>query len=470
MKSWHALAHAVAVAVAVAACANKPAPKPIPPPLDPANVPASIDQIANEVLADTGVPCASIAAVRGGKIIYVHAYGDARLEPKTPATPQMRYSIGSISKQFTAAAILLLAEDGKLTLDDPVGKYVPGLTRGDQITIRQILTHTSGYRDYAPQDYMIPEWEKPISSDAILARWAHQPLDFEPGTQYQYSNTNYVIAGVICEKVSGQSLYDFVATRILDKLHMASATNTDLAALTATDAQGYFRRAGGTPHPAPHEGPGWMFAAGELAMTAEDLAKWNISVIDQTVLAPASYRALESDTPLANTIGTHYGLGIAVSLLNGDRKLSHGGEVSGFVSSNVVLPDRKIAVSVLTNQDASDAASTIANRVIDLLVLADAPAATSDKQVTQLLDGFARGEVDRALLTANANAYFTPEAIDEYKTAIAAAGERQRVTLERSSARGGMTYHGYKAVYANKTLSLSVYVAPDGKLEQFLID
>ena len=150
----------------------------------------------------TGVPSASIAVVQNGKIAYVQAYGNARLDPNTAASSAMRYSIGSISKQFTAAAILLLAEEGKLSLDDPVSKYVPGLTRGDEVTIRELLSHTSGYQDYWPQDYVPPLMLQPISADGIMDRWARKPLDFDPGTKWQYSNTNYVIAGVIVEKVS----------------------------------------------------------------------------------------------------------------------------------------------------------------------------------------------------------------------------------------------------------------------------
>ena len=115
-----------------------------------------IDKVATDTLTRTGVPSASIAIVKDGQIVYVKAYGDARLEPKTPASPQMRYSIGSISKQFTAAAILLLQEQGKLSLDDKVGKYVPDLTRANEVTIRQLLSHTSGYQDYWPQDYVMP--------------------------------------------------------------------------------------------------------------------------------------------------------------------------------------------------------------------------------------------------------------------------------------------------------------------------
>ena len=163
-----------------------------------------IDSIANKVLETTGVPSVSLAVVKDGKIAYTQAYGDARLEPKLAATTQMAYSIGSISKQFTATAVMMLQQQGKLSLDDKVGKWLPDLTRANDITLRQVLSMTSGYQDYAPQDYMIPDWEKPISAQQILDRWARIPLDFEPGTKWQYSNTNYVVAGVIVEKVSGQ--------------------------------------------------------------------------------------------------------------------------------------------------------------------------------------------------------------------------------------------------------------------------
>src|SRR5215471_9856785 len=166
----------------------------------PADLTEKIDKVATDTLTRTGVPSASIAIVKDGQIAYVKAYGDARLEPNTPATPQMRYSIGSISKQFTATAILLLQEQGKLLLDDKVAKYVPNLTRGNEVSIRQLLSHTSGYQDYWPQDYVPPFMSQPIAAEKILDLWARKPLDFDPGTKWQYSNTNYVIAGLIVEK------------------------------------------------------------------------------------------------------------------------------------------------------------------------------------------------------------------------------------------------------------------------------
>src|SRR5881394_1986138 len=259
----------------------------------PADLIEKIDKVATDTLARTGVPSASVAVVKDGQIAYVKAYGDARLEPKTPATPQMRYSIGSISKQFTAAAILLLQEQGKLSLDDKVGKYVPDLTRANDVTIRQLLSHTSGYQDYWPQDYVMPGMLKPTDAQQIMNTWAKKPLDFDPGTKWQYSNTNYVIAGVIVEKVGHMPLLQLLQQRVFAPLGIKSTFDTDSGPLTENDPRGYLRFALGPLRPAPKEGKGWMFAAGELAMTAEDLAKWDVSVINQTVLKPASYREMQ---------------------------------------------------------------------------------------------------------------------------------------------------------------------------------
>src|SRR5580658_7258105 len=214
--------------------------------IDPA-LKSRIDRIASQVLEQTGVPSASVAVVKGGKLIYTHAYGSARLATDSaaavPATPEMRYSIGSISKQFTAAAILLLQQDGKLSLDDAVGKYIPGLTRGDEVTIRQILSHTSGYQDYWPEDYVMTPMMQPEAAQQIIDTWAKKPLDFDPGAEWQYSNTNYVIAGLIVESITGAPLMDLLVSRIFRPLGMRSVWNSDEAKLTSVDATAYYRHA-----------------------------------------------------------------------------------------------------------------------------------------------------------------------------------------------------------------------------------
>jgi CubicO group peptidase (beta-lactamase class C family) len=427
-----------------------------------------VDKIASDALAATGVPSASVAIVQDGRLTYAKAYGDAKLDPPAPAASSMRYSIGSISKQFTAAAILMLQEQGKLSLDDRVEKFVPGLTRGNEVTIRQLLSHTSGYQDYWPQDYVMPMMLEPVSAEKILNLWARKPLDFDPGTKWQYSNTNYVIAGLIVEKASGMPFLDFLRNRIFKPLGMDSVADIDQNTLAATDATGYFRFAMGPPHVAPKEGKGWLFAAGELAMTAADLQKWNISVIDQALLKPASYKELETEVLLKDGSPTGYALGIGVSHRNGRRVLQHGGEVSGFTAMSAILPDDRIAVVVLTNQDAAEASAMIARGVSDKL-LQSASDPQQDALVTRVLEDLAKGKIERSLFTSNCNFYFNEQALTDYRASLSPLGALESVKQNSTSLRGGMRYRNYTAKYAKKSVTLSIFELPDGKIEQFII-
>lgn len=429
-----------------------------------------IDRLATDTLTRSGVPSASIAVVRDGKIVYLKAYGSARLEPSTPATTSMRYSIGSISKQFTAVAMLLLQEQGKLSLDDKVGKFIPDLTRANEVTIRQLLSHTSGYQDYWPQDYVMPMMLQPVNAAKILDMWARKPLDFEPGTKWQYSNTNYVIAGVIIEKVSGEPLLQFLKEKVFSPLGMTSVTNTDQKKLGDSDPTGYMRYALGPLRAAPKEGAGWLFAAGELAMTAEDLAKWNISIMDRKLLRPASYRELEREVQLNNGFGTRYGLGVSLAMEAGHRAVSHGGEVSGFVSESVVFPDERASVVALTNQDASSAADDIAHGIVPLLFEQNDPA-TPEKleQAKKIFAGLQQGKIDRSLFTDNANAYFSEQALQDFATGLGPLGTPKQFTQVRQGLRGGMTLRIYLLRFDKQTLRAWTYELPNGKLEQYQI-
>ena len=165
---------------------------------------AKVDQLVAKTLADTGVPSAEIAVVRDGRLVLNKAYGKAN-EGLT-ANAGLPYQIASNSKQFTAMALLLLRDEGKLSLDDRVSKFIPGITGGDRITIRQLLSHTSGLQDFWPQDYMFSEMTVATTPQHIVDKWAKKPLDFEPGSRWQYSNTGYVVAGMIAEKAAGEPL------------------------------------------------------------------------------------------------------------------------------------------------------------------------------------------------------------------------------------------------------------------------
>jgi CubicO group peptidase (beta-lactamase class C family) len=429
-----------------------------------------IDHLATDALTKTGVPSASLAIVKNGQILYLHAYGDARLDPRTPATPAMRYSIGSISKQFTATSILLLQEQHKLSLDDKVSKFLPHLTRANEVTLRQLLSHTSGYQDYWPQDYVMPNMLQPTTAQQILDQWARKPLDFDPGAKWQYSNTNYVIAGIIVEKVSGMPLLTFLQQKVFQPLSMTSVLNTDQERLGDTDPTGYLRYALGPPRPAPKEGKGWLFAAGELAMTAEDLAKWDISIMGQNLLRPASYREFATDVLLKNGLGTGYGLGVDVRNDAGHRSLSHGGEVSGFTSENIVFPDERVAIVVLTNLDAVDASGTIAHAIAPLLLASDDPAASQKlEQARKIFAGLQHGAIDRSLFTDNANFYFNAQALQDFAASLGPLGAPDEFIQVRQALRGGMIMRAYRLKFPKQELRAWTYELPTGQLEQFQV-
>ncbi len=382
----------------------------------------------------------------------------------------MRYSIGSISKQFTATAILLLQEEGKLSLDDKVARFIPDLTRANEITIRQLLSHTSGYQDYWPQDYVMPMMLEPVTAQKILDRWARKPLDFDPGTKWQYSNTNYVIAGVIVEKVSGMPLLQFLREKVFGPLVMKSVANIDQEKLGDTDPTGFMRYGLGPLRLAPKEGKGWLFAAGELAMPVQDLARWDVSIINQKLMKPSSYREFETEVLLKNGSGTQYGLGVFVRSEAGHRVLSHGGEVSGFTAENIVFPDEGIAVAVLTNQDASGAAGPIAQGISPLLRATEDPATLQKlEQARKIFGGLQNGTLDRSLFTDNANSYFSEQALKDFASGLAPLGSPQEFNQIYQGLRGGMTLRVYRIKFNNKTLRAWTYEMPNGRLEQYQI-
>ena len=416
----------------------------------------------------SGVPSVSVAVVLDGKLAYSQAIGYAGLSPRRAADVNTRYAIGSISKQFTAAALLLLQEEGKLSLDDKVAKYFPELTRAGDISLRQLLSHTSGYEDYAPQDYIIPEWLKPVTPRQILDGWARKPLDFEPGAQWQYSNTNYVLAASIFEKVSGRPLMEFLKEKIFGPLEMLSAG--PMGSAGPDDALAYTRYALGPPRPAKREAQGWYFGAGELSMTPSDLARWDIAFLEKKILSAKSYEEFTREVRLSGGGATRYALGLMLREAAGAAAMTHSGEVSGFLASNTVIPSRNGAVIVVSNQDCVSVVSPLSQRIIDLVFGPPAPAISkTTAEVQAILEGLRQGRIDRSLFTANANSYFSKLALRDSKASLGRLGALVSVTAGGENLRGGMTYRSYRAQFEKKTLNVSVYVTSAGKYEQLLL-
>jgi CubicO group peptidase (beta-lactamase class C family) len=424
---------------------------------------AAIDTLVTTTLQATGVPGASIAVVTDGKLGYARAYGDQRRDGSAPTTTA-RHPIASVSKQFTAAALLLLAEDGKLAMTDRISKYLPDLTDADTVTIGQLLSHTAGYRDYWPQDFGFAAMYAPVSAQAILDRWAKVPLDYAPGSKYQYSNTGYVAAGLIAEKLAGEPLADFQQRRIFRPLDMDVVQAE--TGIGPGDARGFQRFALGPVRPARATAPGWGFAAGDLAMTPTELAKWNIARLDRTLLKPDSWALQETSlTPVDS--GVAYGLGVRLKANNGRASVEHNGGWEGFRSTNRVYPDARAAITVFINADFSDAVDAIGDGIARIVF--DQPEDTA--LARELFDMLQSGTIDRSRFTENGNFYFSRQVLADYANSLKPLGApKSIVRLGAPALRGGLTVESFRLAFADRRLLAVLRADPaTGRIEQFTL-
>jgi D-alanyl-D-alanine carboxypeptidase len=247
---------------------------------------------------------------------------------------------------------------------------------------------------------------------------------------------------------------------------MRSVWNVDETKLTQTDATPYIRYALGPLRQAPKEGRGWTFAAGELAMTAHDLALWDESLIAQKLLKPESYREMFTEVKLKDGKGTHYGLGVDVTDIDGHRDIAHSGEVTGFVAENDVLVDDGVAVAVLTNHMAGGAAD-IARLTASTIV--GQKRSKEEEDTLRMYRSLQKGQLDRSNLAPNLDAYFDAQCLADFKTSLGPLGEPLTFHQTDSELRGGMTFRSFQLIYPTRTLRLTTYTYPNGKLEQFLV-
>jgi CubicO group peptidase (beta-lactamase class C family) len=285
----------------------------------------------------------SVLVARDGKLLINQGYGDADLEWNVPNTPDTKFRLGSLTKQFTAASILLLEERGKLKIEDPVSKYLPDAPAAwEKITIYNLLTHTSGIPNFTNfPDYRTTE-SKDTTPAELVARFRAKPLEFEPGTKYNYSNSGYVLLGYLIEKISGQSYGDFVQQNIFMPLGMAGSGIDNNATILPRRAQGY------SPSPNGIQHTGYLsmtipFSAGAIYSTTGDLLKWEEGLFGGKVISAASLKKMT--TPFKD----NYAFGLIVNDSNGHKIIGHAGGIEGFNTSLHYYPDDKLTVVVLAN-------------------------------------------------------------------------------------------------------------------------
>jgi len=306
------------------------------------NVDSRMDQVVQSYVSNKQF-MGSVLVARGDQILLSKGYGSANLEWQIPNTPSTKFRLGSVTKQFTAASILLLEERGKLKVEDPVKKYLPDAPAAwDKITIFHVLTHTAGIPNFTSfPDYKSSE---PFSttSEKLVARFRDKPLDFEPGERWSYSNSGYVLLGYLIERVSGQTYEKFVQDNIFTPLGMKDSGYDSNSAVIARRAAGY------APGPNGPVNAGFInmtipFAAGALYSTTEDLLRWEQSLFGGKLLSPASLEKMI--TPFKSD----YAFGLGVHTNKGRKIVDHNGGIEGFNTELAYYPEDKLTVAVLGN-------------------------------------------------------------------------------------------------------------------------
>jgi CubicO group peptidase (beta-lactamase class C family) len=387
----------------------------------------------------------------------------------------MPYQIASNSKQFLAALLLRMADEGRLSLDDKVSKWLPEVSGADRIAVRQLLSHTSGIQDYWPQDYPFADMATPTTPDAIIRRWAMKPLDYDPGTRWQYSNTGYVVAGRIAELAGGAPLDTLLEKYLFQPLGLHLLFIDD--ANGPQFPHGYDRHALGPIRQVTPPARGWLYAAGELSMTATDLALWDIARIDRQVLTPREWDEQETPVHVADGTSNGYGLGVHVGHQGFRRVIDHGGESVGFLSQNTVWPQDRAAVVVLTNAGFSDATTTLTDAIGKVILghpapphQAGEPGRVDDARAEW--EALTAGRFEPARFTDNARGYFTPEAIADYHQSLSALGRCGSFTAKIAPRlRGGFVNRNFTVTCGGHSFTIITYAEPGakGRWEQYLV-
>jgi CubicO group peptidase (beta-lactamase class C family) len=434
--------------------------------------PARLDSIIQKTVADKHLVGLSVGVMQNGKVVLTKGYGARDLASRAPVTPQTMFAVGSVTKQFTCGSALMLAEQGKLSFDDPVAKWYPNLTRARDITLLDVGGHLSGYRDYYPLDFVDQEMQKPATADEIIQRYATRPLDFDPRSRYSYSNTGFLILGRVVEKVSGQPIGAFFQQRIFTPLGM---TRTAFEPAFGGDmAKGYTSFALSEPLPAEPEAKGWAGAAGAIYSTPTDLLAWDLSLVDHKLLSKRSYDVMTTAQRLTDGRSSGYGCGESVNDRGPAVVLSHGGAVAGFVAQNTIIPATRSAVVLLANTDFS-AIGPLNQQIVQMLLPrgVDVPTihgATALDAAKKFLSDLETGTVDRASLGEDFSIYLTPERLATGQRALNALGPIKDVKVVNTAERGGMEVAVVQFT-AGTTPAIGVmYRYPDGKIQEFLFE
>lgn len=433
----------------------------------PAATADPVDDYVRGVMAAKKLPGASVAILRSGTVVKIQGYGLANIELDTPATPDTIYQSGSLGKQFTAAGILLLAEDGKLALDDRLAKHFPeGPSTWHRITVRHLLTHTSGLKDYGSDEI---DFRRDYSEEDLLKIARSVPLEFEPGTQWSYSNTGYLILGLLTSRLAGKHWSDFQTERIFQPLGMATTRVISERDIVRNRAAGYELDDKGEVKNQEWVAPSLnRLADGALYFSVKDLAAWEAALHARRFMKPASFEAWWTPASLGGRLTYPYGFGWGLGEQRGHRLIEHGGSWQGFRTAIARYVDQGLTVIVLANLAQAEP-ETMAHEIAGLV---EAALERPDPTRTAPDPDPSRTARLRDVLDAWAN-YRRPPVLAEGLAATASGSRREagqrRTTARRLAAMTAFRYLGEDDLSARSLMmrgdavERAVYFALDTK-------
>ena len=296
-------------------------------------------------------PGAAVLVEKDGQVVLRKGYGMANLELGVPVRPDMVFEVGSVTKQFTAAAILMLADRGQLKLDDDVTRYLPDFpTQGKAITIEHLLSHTSGIPSYTALSEWASQRREDIPVDQLIALFRGKPLEFEPGEKWSYNNSGYALLGAIIEKLSGKTYEDFIEQEIFKPAGMDHSRYGNPSEIVAGRAYGYDKNEETDTYVnASYLSMTQPYAAGALMSTVDDLARWNRALTGGKLLRGPSFARMVTPVRLRSGMSTGYGYGLGVFDFYGHRLIEHGGDIDGFTAYTLSVPEDRLFITVLSN-------------------------------------------------------------------------------------------------------------------------
>jgi len=337
-----------------------------------ASLSLELDQLFSSVYSPEK-PGAAVLIVKGGEALVQKGYGLADLELGVPIAPDMVFRIGSITKQFTAVAILMLEQEGKLSLQDDLTRFLPEYPSGGKtITVEHLLTHTSGIKSYTALPGWMDKLREDVEPEEVVALFQDEPMDFEPGSAWLYNNSGFFLLGLIIEKVSGQGYAEFLEERIFEPLGMSQTSYGDPRRIIPRRARGYHKEEGEFVN-APYLSMAWPYSAGSLLSSVGDLVKWDQALYGEKILPQATLERMWTPYRLSDGEVTEYGYGWGIGEFAGRKVIQHGGGIHGFSSFVLRIPEEKLFVAVLSNNPEDGRSPSFLAQLAASIALGEAP-------------------------------------------------------------------------------------------------